>query len=125
MSEEQELARQIEAATAAYNAGDVDGWLGPALDEAVVFQGSAQAFVPMETLRVVAPAILALGGRFSVRDVQCRVVGDTAVQFGAYENIASPDAEPEIGSFSVTYARVDGLWRPLFSHYTPHARGHP
>lgn len=117
--------QQLEAATDAYNRADVAGWLGPALDNAVVFQGSALAFIPMEVLRSAAPAIVALGGRFAVRDVESRIVGNTAVQFGTYENTASPDSEPEVGSFSITYARVDGSWRPLFSHYTPTGRATP
>lgn len=125
MSDELELRKALDAANDAYNRGDAEGWLGPGLEGAVVFQGSTQAFIPLTVLRSAAEAILSLGGRFSVEDVQCRIVGDTAVQFGTFENQASPDAVPERGSFSITYARVDGEWRPLFSHYTPTSRSEP
>jgi hypothetical protein len=114
-----EVYAAMDSARAAFNAGDIDGWLGGNHPGVHSFQGDR--FIGMSDFAagVAADQVAASEGW----DVIWRdgvVEGDSACVWGEVDWPYHLDERRHVLRMACSwyYVKVDGTWKALFSHYT-------
>ena len=121
-TEQAEVRRLVDATIAGFNRGDADAYVAMAHDESVQRMTGINAFVRGRDVRSMAPQIVDMIKRFTVDYEGTVVLGDTAVLWGTYVNVArgpeDADGDSTTGQFTITCGRVDGEWKAVCSHYS-------
>lgn len=109
------LRDEALASCEGFNNKDVSAWMDPFHEDAVTYN---DAFMTLAMIRPMAPTLIDSYKSFNISNVDGRIVGDTAILFGDFVTEMA-DGSVQGGAFSFTFARVDGDWKNLLSHYTP------
>ena len=122
MSDADEVRALVDATIEGFNSGDAEAYVAMAHDRAVQRMSGLNAFVRGEDVRRLAPQILSMTKRFTVSYEGTEVIGDAAVLWGTFENVMRGDGDADgpssSGQFTMTCARLDGVWKILCSHYS-------
>lgn len=115
-----EVYALMDAGDAAFNAKDAAGWAAATHPDGHSFQGDRWAS-PADFDAGLAEEFLAASEGWTTLWRDGLVVGDTACVWGECEWRFRLGDEAHVIRLasSWTWARTDGTWRSLFSHYTP------
>jgi hypothetical protein len=109
------LHKEALASCEGFNNKDVAAWMDPFHEDAVTYNN---AFMTLAMIRPMAPTLIDSYKSFNIENVDGRRVGDTAILFGDFITEMA-DGSVTKGAFTFTFAKVDGEWKNLLSHYTP------
>lgn len=112
----------VQATIDGFNRGDADAYMAMVNDRSLVRNAGTNSFALGAQMRPLAPMILQVMKRFTVEWEGAELFGDTAVLWGTFENVLrqadGTDGDTVTGQFTVTCARVDGVWTVACSHYS-------
>ena len=121
------LQASFAQAVAALNAGQPDGFLDTVHDEALSFyscgptsgkQGREACALDWQLFFNTTS-----DAKFETRNEQYRLIGDVGIAYGEYALSVSYDARGRQvvheGRYTMTYTKVDGVWRIAMQHNTP------
>jgi len=109
----------LDAGAAAFNAGDVDGWMAGNHPEVRSFQGDH--FVGMADFRAsVAESQVAMSEGWDTIWREGVVEGDSACVWGEVDWPYRTEGERHVARMACSwyFVRLHGDWKTLFSHYT-------
>ena len=125
-----QLQKSFEAAVAALNEGNLDGFLADVHEKALSFYScgptsgkEGKAACQLDWERFFGKTAVA---KFEPRDMQYRVMGSTGVAWGNYDVVVTASNGREMrhqGRYTMTYTLEDGEWKLVMQHNTPAADG--
>ena len=121
------IKASFQGAVTALNSGNLDGFLDTVHDEALSFyscgptsgkQGRAACALDWQLFFNTTS-----DAKFETKNEQYRVIGDVGIAYGEYALSVNYDNRGRQvvheGRYTMTYTRVDGVWRIAMQHNTP------
>jgi hypothetical protein len=115
-----ELYATMDASTAAFSAGDIDGWLAGNHPSVHSFQGDR--FMTMADFDAgVAELQTSISAEWNTIWREGVVEGNAGCVWGEVEWTYQLSDERHVTRIACSwyYVRMDGAWKAMFSHYTP------
>src|SRR5262249_42112414 len=106
------IRKRIDAFSAAYNKGDLDGVMAPWTEDAEFINESGKAFRGKERIRLLLKKALtaSAGGKQTVKVTSLRFVKpDVAIEEGE-ATIQGKEGADDVGKYEAVWVKLDGKW---------------